>query len=118
MKLSNIKGERVLDVIAEIVEPIANIADDKVASELFTRKKLPKGMTVKKFMLNRVRKSVPTLLKNHKEDIICILSAIEGVTAEEYKKNLDLIKLIHDFTELITDDAVTTLFFSQEQSQT
>ena len=28
MKLSDIKGERTLDVIADIIDPIANIAED------------------------------------------------------------------------------------------
>ena len=44
MRLSDVKGERTLDVIADIIDPIANIAEDKEASELFTRKKLPDGM--------------------------------------------------------------------------
>ena len=37
MKLSKIKGERVFDVIADIIDPIANIAEDKVAAALFQR---------------------------------------------------------------------------------
>jgi hypothetical protein len=41
MKLSKIKGERAFDVIADIIDPIANIAEDKVAAALFQRQKLP-----------------------------------------------------------------------------
>lgn len=33
MKLSDIKGERTLEVIADIINPIANIAEDETASE-------------------------------------------------------------------------------------
>ena len=40
MKLSDIKGERTLDVIAEIIDPVANIAEDKAASDLFQKKNL------------------------------------------------------------------------------
>ncbi len=56
MRLSDIKGERTLDVIADIIDPIANIAEDEVASDLFKREKLPEGMTAKKFLLQRARK--------------------------------------------------------------
>lgn len=29
MKLSDVKGDRVIDVIADVIEPISNIAQDK-----------------------------------------------------------------------------------------
>lgn len=114
MKLSDIKGERTINVIAEIIDPIANIAEDKKAAEFFARKKLPKGMTVKKFILQRVKKSVPALLKSHKSDVISILSSIEGVSQEEYTASLDLVKLTKDCIELFTDEAFTALFISAQ----
>ena len=54
MKLSDIKGERTLDVIAEIIEHIANIAADQTAAALFQRQRCPKGKKPKEFMLERV----------------------------------------------------------------
>ena len=114
MKLSNVKGDRVFDVIADIIPPIANIAEDKTASELFVRKKLPKGMTPKGFMLKRMKAAVPQLLKGHKADMIAILSSIEGVSASDYEANLDLLKLINDCVELITDEAFNALFISAQ----
>ena len=41
MKLSDIQGDRVFDVIADIIDPIANIAEDEKASAMFRREKLP-----------------------------------------------------------------------------
>ena len=114
MRLSDIKGERTLDVIADIIDPIANIAEDSAAAALFRREKLPEGETPKGFMLQRVRKHLPQLLKGHKGDIIAILAAIEGVSAAEYSEKLDLVKLTKDFTELLTDEAFTQLFISAQ----
>lgn len=114
MRLSDVKGERTLDVIAEIVDPIANIAEDEVASELFTRKKLPDGMSPKKFTLQRVRKSVPVLLKDHKNDVITILSAIEGTSPKKYTGALNLAKLFKDCIELLTDETFEELFISAQ----
>ena len=114
MRMSDVKGERTLDVIAELIDPITNIAEDEAAGELFRRRKLPEGMTAKKFMLDRVRKSVPALLKNHKEDLITILASIEGVEREEYRGELNLVKLFKDCTELLTDDAFGALFISAQ----
>lgn len=114
MKLSDIKGERTLDVIADIIDPIANIAEDEEASAMFRKEKLPKGMTKKTFLLQRARKAVPALLKGHKGDIIAILSAIEGTTKEEYTASLNLVKLTKDAIELISDEAFMTLFISAQ----
>ena len=112
MRLSDIKGDRTLEVIAEIIDPIANIAEDEEASAMFKREKLPEGMTPKKFMLKRVRKSLPVLLKEHKADIIAILGAIDGSGPEAYTGTLNLVKLIKDCTDLMTDEAIAELFIS------
>ena len=114
MRLSDIKGDRTLEVIAEIIDPIANIAEDEEASSMFKREKLPDGMTAKKFLMKRVRKSLPVLLKGHKADIIAILSAIEGVSAEEYAGALNLVKLVKDCADLLTDEAFMELFISAQ----
>ena len=110
MRLSDIKGDRVFDVIADIIDPIANIASDETASALFKREKLPECMTAKSFLLKRARKAVPALLKGHKNDIITVLSTIEGVSADDYRASLTLAKLMQDTAELMTDEAFGELF--------
>lgn len=114
MKLSDIQGERVFDVIADIIDPIANIAEDDTASALFKREKLPEGMTAKAFLIQRARKSLPALFKGHKGDIIAVLAAIGGVSEEQYKRELNPIKLMQDATELLTDEAFGVLFISAQ----
>lgn len=105
MKLSNIRGDRVLDVIADVIDPIANIAQDKDVAAMFERKAVPEGMEARDFFAQRMRRGLPVLLKDHKADIIAIMAAIEGVTPEEYTDTLDLAKLFTDIMELLTDNA-------------
>ncbi len=114
MRLSDIKGDRVFDVIADIIDPIANIASDETASALFKREKLQEGMTAKSFLLKRARKAIPALLKGHKSDIITVLSTIEGVSADDYRASLTLAKLMKDTAELMTDEAFGELFISAQ----
>ena len=117
MKLSDIKGTRTLDVIANVIEPICNIAEDDEAATLFKREKLPDGMTVKKFLLQRAKTCIPVLLRDHKQDLIAIFAAIEGVTLNEYGDELDLPKLFKDFVELLTDDVFRTFFISAQSEK-
>lgn len=105
MKLSDIKGERTLDVIADLIDPIANIAQDKDVSEMFKQQAVPNGMEAREFFAARMRKGMPVLLKGHKDDIIAILATIEGVSPDEYAESLNLAKIIKDFMELVTDEA-------------
>ena len=112
MKLSDVKGERTLDVIAEILDPVIEIAGDPESAELFGKKSLPEGMTENQYFLQRVRKSVPALLKAHKHEIIMIFSAIEGVSPEEYAEKLNLVTLTKDCFDLLTDSTFVELFTS------
>ena len=113
MKLSDIKGDRVFDVIADIIDPIANMAQDKDVAAMFERKAVPNGMKARDFFAKRMRKGLPVLLKSHKADIIAIIAAIEGVTPELYAASLDFPKLFTDVMEIITDDAFLDFLSSQ-----
>ena len=110
MKLSDIKGERAIDVIADLIEPVARIAEDEKAAKLFRREKLPKGESAKSFLLKRIRTSVPALLRGHKNDLIEIMSAIEGVGKEDYAASLTIPKLIADIFGLLGDSELFALF--------
>lgn len=114
MKLSDIKGDRVLDVIADIIDPIANMVQDKDVAAMFKREAVPDGMEAHDFFAKRMRKGLPVLLKSHKADIIAIMAAIEGVTPEQYAASLDFPKLFTDVMELVTDDALLDFLSSSE----
>lgn len=114
MKLSDIRGDRVLDVIADIIDPIANMVQDKDVAEMFERKAVPEGMEAREFFAERMRKGMPVLLKSHKADIIAIMAAIEGVTPEQYAESLDFPKLFTDVMELVTDNAFLDFLSSSE----
>lgn len=110
MKLSDIKGGRVLDVLADLVGPVLSIAEDEEAKRLFTRETPPEGVDVQDFATEKIKKGVPTLIKGHKTDMIAILAVLEGVSSEEYANGLTLAKLMADVTELLTDDEFVAFF--------
>lgn len=114
MKLSDIKGDRVLDVIADIIDPIANMVQDKDVAAMFKREAVPDGMDARDFFAKRMRKGLPVLLKGHKADIIAIMAAIDGVTPEQYTESLDFPKLFTDVMELVTDGAFLNFLSSSE----
>lgn len=114
MKLSDIKGDRVLDVIADIIDPIANMVQDKDVAAMFERKAVPEGMEARDFFAERMRNGMPILLKGHKADIIAIMAAIDGVTPEQYAESLNFAKLFTDVMELVTDNAFLDFLSSPE----
>lgn len=105
MRLSEIKGERVFDVIADIIDPACSIAMDKDAAALFDRsQKRPEGMEPHEFALQKVKRAVPPLMRSHKRDLCAILATIEGVDIDEYMENVTLPKLIQGVYEILTDE--------------
>lgn len=114
MRLSDVKGDRVFDVIADIIDPICNIAADANAVELFKRERLPEGEDAKRYLLKRAKKAVPALLRGHKDDLIAILSAVGGVDPAVYRKALSMPRLLKDCMELLTDEDLIVLFTSAQ----
>lgn len=104
MKLSEIKGERCFEVIADLVVPISNIAQDKQAAALFKRKAVPKGKNATEFFIERLKTGLPALLKNHANDFTAIMATLNNVPVDEYIRELNLAKLFGDVIGLLTDE--------------
>jgi len=113
LKLSEIKGEKSIDILADLVDPVANIAGDPDAALLFGKRDLPEGMSVKEYIISRLRKSIPKLLKGHKKDLVKILAALSDMTEDEYSEQLTLDGLIVDLSSLMTDQLFNAFFTTQ-----
>lgn len=117
MRLSDVKGARVLDVLAEIADPAINIVTDKDATALFTGIKPKKGQTQHEAFAERMRKGVPALLRSHRDDVVRILAALDGVDAKEYEESMTLASVMEDMLELLTDQEFASFLSSQEPTR-
>lgn len=112
MKLSDVKGERVFDVIADIIDPVAAIATSDEFRELMEPRKAPKGVDDRTYALQRIRRLMPKLIRSHKASFAAIMASINDTTPEEYMEGLTLQSLYKDVTDLLTDDTFTDFFTS------
>lgn len=94
-KLSEIKGEEALDVLAEILEPITEIANDE---------------EVKAGFETNVAKSVSVALKKYKKEIIEIFAAINGTSVEDTLEEIDILALPAYIVETLNEPAIQSLF--------
>ena len=104
MRLSEIRGDRVFDVVADITEPLCNIATDEQASYLFRRSQVPEGMGKEEFALSKIRKALPALMRDHKDDLTAILAALEGVPVAEYREGMTMASIFKGVYEILTDE--------------
>ena len=100
MRLSDIKGEKALDVVADLIEPVAEIMCDKEISKLRHEK-------------GKRTKAISLAIKNHKKAVMTILATLDGKTVEEYQ--CDVLSLPKQLLEIINDPAMFELFTSQSQ---
>lgn len=95
-KLSEYKNEEALDLLAEIIDPVANIfADTEFVDSLQKNKLL----------------AIKYVLKNHQEKILEILAALEGVSVEEYECNIFTLPIT--LMQLLNDKELLDFFKSQ-----
>lgn len=100
-KISDIKGEEALDVLADIMEPASEIMTDKDVVLLARAGE-------------RLR-SVSTAIKNHKGAVIKILAILEMEDPEEYQPSL--MSLPTKLLEVFNDPTMKQVFSLQGQTQ-
>lgn len=114
MKLSQIKGTDAIDVLARIIQPIANIALDKEAFNAIKLKPVDKkgksNEEIRELALARVREAIPAMLGKHRMDICEIIAAINGQTLDEYLAELTFGKLLKDCMDVLTDEELLSFF--------
>ena len=99
MKLSEYRGEDALDILAELIEPAAEIFGDKEFS--------------RQYKIAPV-KAVKWALKNKAKAVITILAVLDGEDPAEYKPNI--LTLPAKLLELLNDPDRINLFTMQAQN--
>lgn len=107
MKLSEIKGERAVEVIADLIEPIATIAGDPKCANLF-KGDVKKGETVREAGMRNLKEKVPYLLRTHKKSIVSVLATINDIPADK----LNLFGIAKGVLDMFNDKELIELFTS------
>jgi len=99
MKLSEIRGEAALDVLADIMEPAVEImTDGEVRDLLRVKSKRLEGIVL--------------AIKKHKRAVISIMAAVNLKTVDEYLKEVNILTLPLTILEIMNDPDLAGLFTS------
>lgn len=100
MKLSEIKGEAALDAVADLIDPIAEIARDRILVGLLRLKNYPEAIKLS--------------VKSHKKSVIKILAILNQQDVETYEPSLVDLPLM--LLDLVNDPMLASLFQSQAET--
>lgn len=100
MKLAEYTGEDAIELLADIIEPLAEILQDK---EIATA--VENGST-------RI-KLAQMILKRHKRKVLEVMAAIDREDVENYKPNIFVLPM--RLVELLSQPEMKELFLSQGQ---
>ena len=100
MKLSDIKGEKALDVVVELIDPVTSIIADKEVVAIYRSNK-PRILLIKK------------MIEKHKKEVLHILAVLNDKDPKTYKPSL--IELPMMLWDLLNDEDLNSLFTSQNQ---
>ena len=99
MKLSEIKGERALEVLADLIDPIKELLKDE---ELKKMRNESNKLDIVKY-----------LLKQHKKEMLTILALISGENPETYEPSILTLPVM--VMDLVNDPDIAGLFGLQSQ---
>lgn len=102
MKLTEVKNDDALDMLADILEPCGEIFSDKVLSAMYSNGENPIKM-------------ISYAIKNHKKEVIEIMATLEGTPIEEYECNF--LSLPVKIMEIMNDMELLNFFGSQGQKK-
>lgn len=108
-KLSEIRGEDAIEVLAQIVEPAAEIMSDK---EIVSAARGEKRIRL-----------VSLMLKTHKTEVLQIMAALDGVDYEDevaykrYVESQNLLSLPKALLDIVNDKDLMDLFTSQGRDE-
>lgn len=89
MALDALKGEAALDAVADLIDPVFEIAQDEAFKGLFSG--LGEGGS--KELASRLRKAAPQLIKAHKGAVVRIMAATQGKTEQEVMEGMTVFSL-------------------------
>ncbi len=103
-KLTDFKDEEALDLLADIMVPVAEIAQDEVIKKVFS------GEDKESTVADVVR----LVIKGHKSAVMDILAALDGVPREDYHCNI--LTLPMKIMEIVNDPYMRDFFMEQGQT--
>lgn len=99
-KLLEYTNEEALERLADIIEPISEIASDKRVREAFRGPKI---------------KAIEILLRHHNSALIDVLASYEGIPREEFSANV--VQIVSMALRLFYDEEIMSVFTSLGQNK-
>ena len=100
-KLNEFRGEEALDLLADLIEPAAEIMTDKQLVALFRERNMAKAASV--------------AIKGHKRAVLQILALLNGEDPEAYAPSVFALPKM--LLEVLNDPELVDLFSSQGQTE-
>lgn len=107
MKLSELKGEKAIEVIADLIDPVAKIASDPKFAGLFKARRI-EGESDRQMTIRNLTEKLPELIRSHKRDVLSIICTVNGKNPDE----LSINEIIGGAIQLGHDEDFLSLFLS------
>ena len=107
MRLNEIKADRAIDVIADLIAPLTNIAQDFQDIRMKQDERL-EGESDQDMAVRAFKEKVPKMLKTHKTDVLDILCTLN----EKQPEDLSVVDIIKGTIDLTHDQDFMSLFLS------
>ena len=101
MKLSEIKNEKAIEVLADLIDPVIELCKDKYFGEAMIK--------------GDIKKAVKVMLKGHAKAVKEMLAALDGVPVDMYECNI--LTLPQTLIEILSDPEVMSLFISADVTE-
>lgn len=125
MKLSEIRGEDAIDVIADIIDPVTAIMADEEIQKMYRQSPRPATLTIAQTILKRQKKAILEILaylnnedpRTFKPSLIQLPIMLVGLI-NEVKENEELVSLFHSQPQMMASASFGAVTQTTEGTET
>lgn len=111
MKIKDVKGERSFTILKDLIPHVERLGSNKPLCDIYNTDGLPDDDRERaEIIAERIASAMPDLISGAKDDLVGYLSTLEGVTPEEYEKDISAGKLIGGVMDMLADSYFRAFF--------
>lgn len=102
--ISEIKGERSFDTLADVMEIAFSLAEDENVMEFVKRGEgIPEGEDALEWQMRIMKKCVPAMIRDHKDALASLIAISKNTTKAKYLKDVTPNELWKDVIAIFND---------------
>lgn len=111
MKIKDVTGERSFTILKDVIPYIEQFGKSELFRKIFSTDDLPEDKEKQvETVSQRIMDNLPDLIAEEKDNLVAYFALLDGVSTEEYLKEVNAGKIVDGMVDMFSDGHFRTFF--------